>query len=46
LIAADHEDGPKQLCARLGFRPASTAMELLPLPRRRSGIRPAAAHER
>ena len=31
-IAADDEDRPKQLYARLGFRAASTAMEFLRLP--------------
>jgi GNAT superfamily N-acetyltransferase len=31
-IAADDEDRPKQLYARLGFRPAWTAMEFLRLP--------------
>ena len=31
-IVADDEDRPKELYARLGFRPASTAMELMRLP--------------
>jgi predicted GNAT family acetyltransferase len=31
-IVADDEDRPKQLYARLGFRPAWTAMEFLRLP--------------
>ena len=31
-IVADDEDRPKQLYARLGFRPAWTAMEFLQLP--------------
>jgi GNAT superfamily N-acetyltransferase len=31
-IAADDEDRPKHLYARLGFRPAWTAMEFLRLP--------------
>ena len=31
-IVADDEDRPKQLYARLGFRPAWTAVELLRLP--------------
>jgi GNAT superfamily N-acetyltransferase len=31
-IAADDEDRPKQLYARLGFRPAWTAMEFMRLP--------------
>jgi predicted GNAT family acetyltransferase len=31
-IAADDEDRPKELYARLGFRPAWTAMELTRLP--------------
>jgi ribosomal protein S18 acetylase RimI-like enzyme len=33
-IVADDEDRPKQLYARLGFRPAWTAMEFLRLPER------------
>ena len=32
-IAADDDDRPKELYARLGFRPAWTAMEFLRLPR-------------
>ena len=31
-IVADDEDRPKQLYARLGFRPAWTAMEFVRLP--------------
>ena len=31
-IAADDDDRPKELYARLGFRPAWTAMEFLLLP--------------
>jgi predicted GNAT family acetyltransferase len=31
-IVADDEDRPKQLYARLGFRPAWTSMEFLRLP--------------
>ena len=31
-IAADDDDRPKELYARLGFRPASTTMEFLRLP--------------
>ena len=36
-IAADDEDRPKELYARLGFRPAWTAMEFLRLPRADAG---------
>jgi ribosomal protein S18 acetylase RimI-like enzyme len=32
LIVADDQGRPKELYARLGFRPAWTAMELLRLP--------------
>ena len=32
-IAADDDDRPKELYARLGFRPAWTEMEFLLLPR-------------
>ena len=36
-IAADDEDRPKELYARLGFRPAWTTMEFTRWPRARSG---------
>lgn len=38
-IVADDEGRPKQLYARLGFRPAWTAMEFLRLPQRAPGAR-------
>ena len=44
-ICADDEDRPKELYARLGFRPALTTMEFLRMPPEAPGDRPAAASE-